>query len=333
MQNMAHYFINLSSERTKPMRKKPVFIFNGLLESGKTSLIEEVLEAGMFEGIGTILLICCERGPKKYNEQLMEDNYVEIEYILKESEFTADKISELYKKHRPDAVFVEYNGMWKCETIYDMKWKDNLAIAQTLIAVNCMTYDVYFKNMKMIFSEQFKRADTVIFNRCTENMNQASMRRIVKSLSLGAEVVFKKPDGEMYDTMDQLPFDLDAGLIDIDNMDFGIWYLDLMENTERYEGKEVKIRGYLQKAVRNNPDRCFIISRKAMTCCENDVQTLGLVCVCQDKVPEFTEGQWAEVTAQVHGHQPKGEDRPFPLLYVDEFKITDNAEPGYVTFN
>lgn len=315
------------------MRQKPVFIFNGILESGKTSLIEEVLEAGMFQGIGNILLIVCERGPKKYDPQILEDNYVEVEYILKENEFTPENVSALYKKHRPDAVFVEYNGMWKCETIYDMKWKDNLAIAQTLIAVNCLTYGVYFKNMKMIFSEHFKRADTVIFNRCDEKIDQASLRRVVKSLSLGAEVVFKKPDGEMWDTMEQLPFDLDAGLIDIDNMDFGIWYLDLMENPERYEGKEVKIRGYLQVSKANNPERCFVIGRKAMTCCENDVQTLGLVCVCETKHPDFKEGQWAEVTAKVHCHKPKGKEQAFPLLYVDEFNITTDEEPDYVTFN
>ena len=42
---------------------------------------------------------------------------------------------------------------------------------------------------------------------------------------------------------DQLPYDLDQEVIDIAPEDYGIWYVDMMDNLEDYVGKTVRYSG------------------------------------------------------------------------------------------
>ncbi|MEI3173549.1 MAG: hypothetical protein V8S76_05585 [Lachnospiraceae bacterium] len=77
--------------------------------------------------------------------------------------------------------------------------------------------------------------------------------------------------------MEEPPYDLNAAVIQIDDMDYGLWYLDVSDNPERYEGKKVR---FLAKVMKSNrfPQGVFIPGRNAMTCCENDIRFVGYLC-------------------------------------------------------
>ena len=54
------------------MMKIPVFLFNGLLESGKTAFISQMLKKPVFEDGNKTVVICCEEGVEEYDTKLLE---------------------------------------------------------------------------------------------------------------------------------------------------------------------------------------------------------------------------------------------------------------------
>ena len=94
------------------MFMKPVYVINGFLESGKTEFITYTLAQPYFQIGGKTLLILCEEGENEYDEQLLKHSRTVLELIEDEDEFQPSKLIELEKKHKPERIIIEYNGMW-----------------------------------------------------------------------------------------------------------------------------------------------------------------------------------------------------------------------------
>ena len=92
-----------------------------------------------------------------------------------------------------------------------------------------------------------------------------------------------------------MPFDTDADVIEIDDADYGIWYVDMGDNPERYEGKTVHFRGMVLKSKDVGAD-FFVPGRMAMTCCADDTSFIGYVCKCAS-AKSLVMGSWVDVTA------------------------------------
>lgn len=56
-----------------------------------------------------------------------------------------------------------------------------------------------------------------------------------------------------------------------------IFYLDAMENVERYIGKRVSLIGMVMKKTEDKPGM-FVVGRFAMTCCAADLTLFGFIC-------------------------------------------------------
>ena len=81
------------------------------------------------------------------------------------------------------------------------------------------------------------------------------------------------------------------------NEGYGIWYLDSLDNLERYIGKTVQFVGMVLKP-QEFPTGYFVPGRMAMTCCAEDMAFLGFACE-YDKSDKLTDKQWVKVTAKV----------------------------------
>ena len=58
-----------------------------------------------------------------------------------------------------------------------------------------------------------------------------------------ADLIFEDKEGEIdLTTEEDLPFDINQDIIDLEGMNYGIWYLDAMEHMDRYEGKTIRFR-------------------------------------------------------------------------------------------
>ena len=81
----------------------------------------------------------------------------------------------------------------------------------------------------------------IIFNRCDGLTSElANYKRNVKAVNPQAEIIFEDSEGEINATLEEdLPYDLNAEVIELDTLEFGIWYLDMMDNPDRYIGKTI----------------------------------------------------------------------------------------------
>ncbi len=53
--------------------------------------------------------------------------------------------------------------------------------------------------------------------------------------------------GDQVAISEQLPYDINADVIQVDDEDYGIWYMDVSERPEVYAGKKVRFKGQVLK--------------------------------------------------------------------------------------
>lgn len=278
--------------------KVPIYLMTGFLESGKTSFLNFTLQQDYFYTEGKTLLILCEEGEEEYDTAMLERTNTVVEIIEDEEDFTTERLVAMDILHQPERVVIEYNGMWLVSNFEKMELPKGWGVEQQITCVDASTYQVYMANMKSIFMDMIKNTDMVIFNRCKEDDPLPAYRRGIKVANQSAEVIFEDEEGELGDIFqDEMPFDINAPVIEILPEDYGIWFVDAMDNPENYDGKTVKFKARVMKP-RGMGSKFFVPGRTAMTCCADDTTFLGYVCKSA-YAPKLTPGQWVEVTAKV----------------------------------
>lgn len=314
----------------------PVFLFTGFLDSGKTSFIRESVENDDFSSGEKTLLITCEEGEEEYDEFELAKYNIALEVIEDEEEFTKDYLQKCREKYLPEKVLIEYNGMWRINKILSMPLPKDWVIVQVITIVDAHTFDLYLSNMRSLIMEQFAETDMVIFNRCDENTKKASYRRNVKAINSRAQVYFENADGSESEPDEALPFDISSDFLEIEDTDFGIWYIDVMDYPERYANKTVKMRVQVYKNSRL-PEKAFVPGRFAMTCCADDIRFIGPLCMAmpsvEAKVKKLKKRQWIQLTAKIkleYAPLYKGEG---PILYAEQIEAAAEPEEKLVYFN
>ena len=204
---------------------KPVYMINGFLESGKTEFITYTLDQPYFQSKKTTLLILCEEGEIEYDEDLLKRSNTVLELIEDEEDFNPSHLIELEKKHKPERIIIEYNGMWNYK---EMKLPWHWSIEQQITTIDGSTFQMYFSNMKSLLAEMVRKSELIIFNRCDDVEDLNSYKRNIKAINQNAEIVFEDSEGEIDEIMeDDLPYNLQDDPIVLDNQGYGIWYLIL----------------------------------------------------------------------------------------------------------
>lgn len=316
------------------MRRKqiPIYIINGFLESGKTTFLRDVLQGGDFDDGEPGLLILCEEGEEEYDEAELKEMNISVVTLEQEEYFNGAYLEECMKQYHPERIFVECNGMWDCKWLFEGGLPESIEIAQVITLVDGSTFSVYLSNMRSLLSRLFQYTEMVIFNRCSEDMNLQSFRRTVRGLSPRAMVYFEDEEGDPIDPgMDIPPFDLNADVIQIEDVDYGLWYLDVFENQERYEGKKVTFLAKVMKSKRFQ-DGMFVPGRNAMTCCEDDISFVG--CLCKSGfADELKARQWIRITAEIRYEYQKEYGEEGPVLYGIRYEKAEKPTEDVVYFN
>jgi len=318
------------------MMETPIFLFTGFLDSGKTSFIKDTLEDEDFRNNEKILIIACEEGEEEFDKELLAEWKIHIEYLEEEEDMTEEFFSECRKKYMPEKIILEYNGMWRLEKLFSTKMPKDWVLAQMITTVNAATFDLYLNNMRSLVMEQFQETDMVIFNRCDESTKKASYRRSVKAINPKAQVYFENADGSESEPDESLPFDISQDTIEIEDTDFGVWYVDVMDNPKKYAGKTVKMRVQVYKNLKMSA-ASFVPGRFAMTCCVDDIRFIGPLCnatpALAPKVKALKKRQWIYLTAKVkleYAPLYKGEG---PVLYTEKIEPATEPEEKVVYFN
>ena len=299
----------------------PIFLINGQLDSGKTRFIQDTIAMGQFAEAKNKLLIVCEEGEEEYSEKLLKDNGVDM-VVLEKEELTEEKLNELDKEYDPWIVIVEYNGMWDPALIMATAKPRGWDIYQSITLVDAVSFNLQWNNMRSIVAETVKYADMVIFNRCKSGMDLGSYRRSMRALNNTLQIVFEDDKGEMMSIAEQLPYDVNADIIEVDDADYGIWYMDVSERPDVYVGKKERFKGQVLKN-KYFKDKNFVPGRKVMTCCAEDTQFIGYISF-YNNIASLENRQWIMVTATIKNEFQMAYKKKGPVLYVEK---VENAEP------
>lgn len=310
----------------------PIYLITGFLESGKTTFLRFTLDQDYFQIDGKTLLILMEEGEEEYDTKALAKNNTVVEAIEKEEDLTTERLEAMEIIHQPDRVVIEYNGMWLVSRFYDMKLPFGWGVEQQITCVDGSTFQVYMANMKSIFMDMVKYTDMVVFNRCKREDPLANYRRSIKVSNQSAEVIFEDEEGEIDDIFgDQMPFDVNAPVIEIPPEDYGIWFVDAMDHPDTYVGKTVRFKGRVMKP-RGMGSKFFVPGRIAMTCCADDTTFLGFVCKSAF-APKLKEKEWVEVTAKVAFERRMEYQGDGVVLYAENVTPCEPLEEEMVYFN
>ncbi|WP_066714100.1 TIGR03943 family putative permease subunit [Clostridium sp. Marseille-P299] len=315
----------------------PVYLVNGFLESGKTSFVNETFSDPEFTNGEKTLLILCEEGIEEYDEKQLAAMNVDIVTVEEEEEFTEELLAQYQSFYRPQRVMIEWNGMWNVENFLELELPDNWEMVQIITTIDASTYNNYLNNMKSIMIGQFKYSDTIIFNRCDDSTDKIALRRSVKPVNRKGQIIYESENGVTDDAGEEvLPFDLNAEIIDLYDEDFGLFYMDALDNPKKYDGKTVRFRAMVYKS-NQFPKGSFVPGRFAMTCCADDIAFIGFLCKAGKAGPlpfEFLKMRsWITVTAKIKCEYYKEYRGEGPILYAQRIEKAEEPKEKLVYFN
>ena len=313
------------------MEQLPVFVINGFLEAGKTQFMKFTMQQEYFRTDGNTLLIVCEEGEEEYDEGLLESTHTTVKYIDDINDLTLQKMEELTKEVNPERILIEWNGLWEQDKL---EIPNIWFINQMITIFDTSTLDLYIKNkdLKAYMGKMLRNSELVICNRA-DDIDEDTLSAYhlqIKAMAPNAEIIFEGEEGEITgDFIINLPYDLDDAKLVIKPEDYGVFYVDTMDRPEKYDGKEVE---FTAQVVRPNgiDDDILITGRRAMTCCEADIQFLGFVCKYKG-AKNFKNKDWVKVKGKIKFEMNKQYRAKGPVIYAEEVLLTGPID-GLVQF-
>ena len=311
--------------------KLPVYIFTGFLEGGKTSIIQESLNDEKFNSGEKTLVLLCEEGEVELDPSAFWGKNVYIHTVEDKEWLTRENLEELVKGIRIDRIIVEYNGMWDMQTLYD-SFPSNWAIYQNMMFADANTFINYNNNMRQLTVDKLRDCEMIVLNRTPDDIDKQEIHKIIRGITRRAAIVYDYPDSHIeYDEIeDPLPFDIEAPVIEIGDGDYAVWYRDLSENMNAYDGKTVKFKGLVADDNRL-PSNSVVIGRPIMTCCVDDIQYGGLISIFKTNITPKNE-EWVTVKGTIKIEKHKLYRTQGLVLYVESTEFAVAPKQVVATF-
>lgn len=255
---------------------KPVYVFSGFLDSGKTQAIKGTLNNPRFNEGEPSLIICLEQGDVEYDKGFLKATNSEVVYLDTVNDLTIEKQKELDEKYNFERVFIELNGMEDDNILYNNGFISNWELAQTLTTMDASKFSLYLTNMRQFLYNHVVNAEVVILNRA-DGVDKRYLRNNLKSINQYVELIFEDKDGNVTNKIEDELFDLSKDL-DISDIDYGLWFMDAIDNPAKYDKKKITIKvKYVAEMKEYN--NVLIMGRRAMVCCANDITDIALPCI------------------------------------------------------
>lgn len=272
----------------------PVISVRGILESGKTYFIIDSLTRGDFGDLGKVLILSQEEGIEEYNEKELSPLKIYAEYVEKEN-WNDGYINELVRKHKPHVIFIERNETWENK---GRSYPDYFELQQEILVIDGSSFKEYFSAMRQMMVDMVKTTELVIVNRCDYSENTSNIKKSLKMVNPNLEIIALDSLGNQIKLETDLPYDINAQEIKLKLSEFGDFYVDSFEQIERYRDKIIEFE-CMALFADELPPSTFFAARPALTCCMDDIQTIGHLCALNqgDSVENQT---WIKLRARVH---------------------------------
>lgn len=306
------------------MKKEiPVFIFNGFLDSGKTTLIKEIIEGDERYQSKDTLIISFEDGEVEYDDKWLEEMNVSLAMVTDEMLEDDTFFYDILTKYDPSKILFELNAF---VDLNNYRFPKNLNIYQEVAIFDCKRFEIFYNNMKPIINQMVKFATLVIFNRCDNPANSSKYRRWIRAFNQNVDVAFETSDGKLTTLLDEdLPYDINSNKIEILDDDFPIFYLDVTECFDKYAKKEISFNAY----IRDMNSKTLVVGRQIMTCCEDDIQFYGFECISNQK---FDNNSFVRVTCEVVKEYSDIAQATVIMLKAKNIELLEYIEEKYLEF-
>ena len=279
------------------MQQIPVYAFTGFLDSGKTKFIQETLEDPRFNAGERTLLLVFEEGEEEYDFSVYPHQNVFLE-VLDQETVTTKELQALAKKCKAQRVVVETNGMQLVGDLY-ARFPSEWVLAQEVMFADSTTFIAYNANMRNLVMDKLLGAQMVVFNRLEQGQDTMPFHKIARAANRRIDILYDYTDGttSFDDIEDPLPFDINAPVIEIKDEDYALWYRDVTEEPQKYQGKQIRFKAQVAM-LRREKNGMFAPGRFVMTCCVDDIQFCGVPCKYADAA-KLESRSWVMVEATI----------------------------------
>jgi len=313
------------------MQQIPVYVFTGFLDSGKTKFIQETLEDPRFNDGERTLLLVFEEGEEEFDFSAYPHQNVYLE-VLDQQTVTTKDLQALAKKHKVQRVVAELNGMQLVGDLY-MRFPEEWVVAQEVMFADSTTFTAYNANMRNLVMDKLVGAQMVVFNRLKPGADTMELHKLARAANRRIDILYDFLDGSTAfdDVADPLPFDIESPIIEIKDADYALWYRDVTEEPQKYDGKTVHFKAQVAM-LRREKGNMFAPGRFVMTCCVDDIEFCGVPCR-YEKARTLESRSWVMVTAKITAEKhPLYKGELGPVLTAESVALTSPADPDVATF-
>lgn len=307
---------------------RPVYVFSGFLDSGKTRSIKTSLYDERFNQGESTLIICFEQGDEEYDNKFLKSTNSEVVYLDSINDLTIEKQKELNKQYDTDRIFIELNGMEDDNLLYNNGFCKEWELAQTLVTIDASKFTLFMNNMRQFMFNHVVNAECAILNRA-DGVDKKYLRNNLKSINQRLELIFEDLDGNISTIVQDDLFDTSKDLF-IEDIDYGLWYMDAVDNADKYDNVNITLKIKKCKDDEINPG-VVVMGRQAMVCCANDIQDIALSVVNADKY-KLEDNKYYYVKGVIHSLRDE-ENYKVCVLYADDIKEAEPPLEDLVNFN
>lgn len=306
---------------------KPVYIFTGFLEAGKTSAIIESMCDPYFNDGTKSLLIILEQGIVEYDQKFLNQTNSEIVY-LDYPDLNLEKMQELEDTYDFARVIIEFNGMESPIEFVEKGFIKNWDLAEIMCFINTENFNIYLNNYKQKVYNNVKLANVVIFNRY-KDQNRLFLRNNLKVINPKVTIIYENINKEILTDSATDLFDLNQKEIKISDLDYGLWYVDALDDPTKYEGKTLLLKMKVLNDLKKYPN-ALVMGREAMVCCMADIAPIGIACLGVDK-SKIKTGNYYMVKGVIHLLEDN-QNQKTCVLYVDDVQESTKPENELIQF-
>ena len=313
------------------MQQIPVYVFTGFLDAGKTKFIQETLEDPRFNDGERTLLLTFEEGEEEYDFSAYPHQNVYLENLDQQT-VTTKELQALAKKYKAQRVVAELNGMQMVGDLY-MRFPEEWVVAQEVMFADATTIMAYNANMRNLVMDKLAGAQMVVFNRLQPGADTSALHKLARAANRRIDILYDYLDGTTAfdDVVDPLPFDINAPVITLKDEDYALWFRDISEEPQKYDGKTVCYKAQVAM-LRKDKNGMFAPGRFVMTCCVDDIEFCGLPCR-YDKARTLTPRSWITVTASIKAEKhPLYKGEIGAVLTALSVEPAEPADPDVATF-
>ena len=313
------------------MQQIPIYVFTGFLDAGKTKFIQETLEDPRFNDGERTLLLTFEEGEEEYDFSAYPHQNVYLENLDQQT-VTTKELQALAKKYKAQRVVAELNGMQMVGDLY-MRFPEEWVVAQEVMFADATTIMAYNANMRNLVMDKLAGAQMVVFNRLQPGADTSALHKLARAANRRIDILYDYLDGTTAfdDVVDPLPFDINAPVITLKDEDYALWFRDISEEPQKYDGKTVCYKAQVAM-LRKDKNGMFAPGRFVMTCCVDDIEFCGLPCR-YDKARTLTPRSWITVTASIKAEKhPLYKGEIGAVLTALSVEPAEPADPDVATF-